>query len=207
MVVSAEDLQSHAPRRGATAETEITVPGGETATGTIPTEMVSVAPGTVRFTERWANGSQDHDTVVVDYGAKDCTPAPLPFSATTEGVGGCDTTTGGSFVDWSVTNTGEIGLRAVATDSLGATSDAVIAPDETLDMATLHRAGSFTLASYSVDLEATDGRTTTVDGTLTPTLTGICTPVIPQSETPVPPVGLGRRSRPAPSPRRPAPRR
>ncbi len=191
MVVSASDDQSGRTAVWGNGEADVTVAGGDTVTGTINTHMASASAGTVRITERWANGSEDHDVVVVDYGSRGCTPPPTPlvFSATTQGAGGCDTSTGGSFVEWSVTNTGEIGLRAVATDFPGGLPDTVIGPGETLDMPTLHTPGSYAVAGYSVDLEATDGRTSTLHGNLTPTLTGICTPVIPQTQTPAPPGG------------------
>jgi LPXTG-motif cell wall-anchored protein len=190
MIVSAQDDQSDESATWGNGESEITVVGGDTVTGAINTHMATASAGTVRIAERWANGSEDHDVVVVDYEARDCSPpsSPQSLSATTEGAGGCDTTTGGSFVDWSVTNTGDIGLRAVNTDLPGGTPDTLIAPGDTLNMPTLHAAGTFAVASYTVDVEATDGRTSTLHGTLTPTLTGICTPVIPQT-TPVPPAG------------------
>jgi hypothetical protein len=186
MVVSAKDNQSDEAAIWGNGETEITVAGGDTVTGTINTNMVSASAGSVRITERWAHGSEDHDQVVEEYEARDCTPPPA-FSATTQGSGVCDTTTGGATVDWSVTNTGEAGLRAVGTDLPGGTPNTLIPPGETLDMATLHQAGTFALAGYSVDVEATDGRTSTLHGTLTPALSGTCTAVIPQTETPVPP--------------------
>ena len=193
MVVSASDNQSNKTAIWGNGESEVTVAGGETVTGTIDTQMASVSEGSVQITERWANGSEDHDAVVVNYESRDCTPvAPqLVSSATTKGAGGCDTTTGRSFVDWSVTNTGEIGLRAVGTDLPGSTPDTVIGPGETLDMARLHAAGDFSVASYTVDVETTDGRTSTVHGTVTPALTGACTEVITQTQTqaPAPPVG------------------
>ena len=193
MVVSASDDQSGETATWGNGASEVTVAGGETVTGTINTHMASVSSGTVRITERWANGSTDHDVVVVNYGSRDCTPvAPqLVSSATTQGAGGCDTTTGRSIVNWSVTNTGEIGLRAVGTDLPGGTPDTVIGPGKTLDMPTLHTAGTLSVASYTVDVETTDGRTSTVHGNLTPALTGTCIEVITQTQTqnPAPPVG------------------
>ncbi len=190
MVVSATDDQSHENATWGNGESEVTVAGGETVTGTIDTGMASAAPGQVRITERWANGSEDHDVVVVDYGSQDCTPVTpqLAFGASTQGAGGCETTTGGSFLDWSVTNTGEVGIRAVGTDLAGGAPDTVIAPGESLDMPTIHGPGNYSVAAYTVDVETTDGRSSTLHGEVTPTLTGICTPVIPQSDVPVPPV-------------------
>lgn len=205
MVVSATDNQSHATAIWGNGESEVTVAGGETVTGTINTHMASVSAGSVQITERWANGSADHDVVVVAYESRDCTPVTpqLVSSATTHGAGGCDTTTGRSFVDWSVTNTGEIGLRAVGTDLPGGTQNTLIGPGKTLDMAKVHAAGNFSVASYSVHVETTDGRKSTLHGTLTPALTGACTVVIPQTQPPAPPVAptavLAATKTPAPT--------
>lgn len=194
MVISASDNQSHKPAIWGNGASEVTVAGGETVTGTINTQMASVSAGSVQITEGWANGSTDHDVVVVAYESRDCTPvAPqLVSSATTKGAGGCDTTTGRSFVDWSVTNTGEIGLRAVGTDLPGGTPDTVIGPGKTLDMATVHAAGNFSVASYTVDVETTDGRTSTLHGNITPALTGACTLVITQTQTQTPAAPAGQ---------------
>jgi hypothetical protein len=187
MVVSASDNQSDETAIWGNGESEVTVTGGETVTGTINTHMASVSEGSVEITERWANGSAEQDVVVVTYESRDCTPvAPqLVTSATTQGAGGCDTTTGRSFVNWSVTNTGEIGLRAVGTDLPGGTPDTVIGPGATLDMPTFHAAGNYSVAGYSVDVETTDGRTSTLHGNLAPALTGACTLVGPQTQPPV----------------------
>jgi hypothetical protein len=181
MVVSASDEASDKDATWGNGQSEITVPGGTTVTGTINTHSVTSSGGSVRITERWANGNSDHDSILVDYEARDCTPS-TPASvlgATTQGVGGCDTTTGGSFVDWSVTNTGEIGVRAVDTDLTGGVPDTLIGPGETLAMPKVHAPGSYQAASYTVDVEATDGRTSTVNGNLAPALTGACTVVTP----------------------------
>ena len=67
MVISASDEQSHGTAVWGNGESDVTVPGGQTVTGTITTHMASVSEGSVRITERWANGSEDHDVVVVAY--------------------------------------------------------------------------------------------------------------------------------------------
>ncbi len=77
MVVSATDDQSDENAIWGNGESEVTVAGGETVTGTINTHMESVNDGSVRISERWATGSADHDVVVVSYESRDCTP-PAP---------------------------------------------------------------------------------------------------------------------------------
>jgi hypothetical protein len=77
MVVSATDDQSDENAIWGNGESEVTVAGGETVTGTINTHMENVNDGSVRISERWATGSADHDVVVVSYESRDCTP-PAP---------------------------------------------------------------------------------------------------------------------------------
>lgn len=189
IVVSASDSQTHEAATWSNGESEVTVPGGETVTGTITPHEARVSAGSARIVERWAHTDDAHDEFVVGYRPLDCTtPAVLPaMSATTQGTGGCDTATGGEFVNWSVTNTGEIGIRPIGSDFPGGFPDTLIEPGQTIPIPTVHTPGTYQVASYHVTVRSSDDRFLTVTGNLTPPLAGDCIVTRPVNQDSVPP--------------------